>query len=59
MQNFNRSWFLTLEFSRGEGVTQFHRISRGELKLIFTGISKGKIRNHKIPWMGVAGLGGG
>ena len=49
MWNFHGSWFLTLEFSRGTGVTQLCRISMGEIKLIFTGISKGKVTNLKIP----------
>ena len=49
MRNFHGSWFLTLEFSRGTGVTQLCRISMGEIKLIFTGISKGKVTNLKIP----------
>ena len=30
-----------LEFLRGAGVTQFCRISEGEINLVFTGISKG------------------
>ena len=49
MQNFHGSWFLTLEFSRGTGVTQLSRIFIGEIKLIFTGISKRKVTNLKIP----------
>ena len=40
----NGSWFLILKFSRG--VTQFCRISRGEL--VFFGISQGKVTNLKI-----------
>ena len=46
--NFHGSWFLTLEVLWC--VTQFCRISNGEK--LFSGISKGKVKNLKIPEFG-------
>ena len=45
--NLQKSWFLTLEFSRGG--TQFYRIFNGKENVFLSRISRDKVTNLKDP----------